>query len=186
MVGQQLILGIDPGLASMGVALVRTGGPGRSRVLAVATLSTGPGEPAGLRLSTLALGLREFCRQACPGTTPPDALGVEDQRGVFLGMSRSGETNASALDVQASMGVAVATVAFWPVAPPVLLVSPRTVKRAVGASGTAGKAEVLRALAAVCDLPERRLTEHEADAVAVAVAAAPRIRLATLREAGAG
>ncbi|MBI5246442.1 MAG: crossover junction endodeoxyribonuclease RuvC, partial [Elusimicrobia bacterium] len=60
------VLGVDPGLAATGWAVLEPG-PGRPRVVASGTLRTAPSDDLGSRLALIARGLRAAIAAHRPG-----------------------------------------------------------------------------------------------------------------------
>jgi crossover junction endodeoxyribonuclease RuvC len=148
-----LVLGVDPGVARLGLAVV--GRTGRSPSLVwSATVVTDPGVDESLRLLHLARSVR-----AAIATHAPSAVAVE--RVAF---------NRNAVS---ALGVARATGAVMVVAAeagvPVQEYSPTQVKSAVTGMGNADKAQVLLALVRVHGLHDVPTQPDAADAVAVAL-----------------
>ena len=163
-----LLLGLDPGLASCGVALVELAEPVRPVALAVLRTRPSPKrrsilacEDSMRRAAELALGLAAWL----------DRLGLVAVCSEAQSWPRSA---GSAAKVALAFGVLAAQAQARGL--PVLQASPQRVKAAVAGSRTASKGEVAEALAVrfgalpwPAGLP-RGQREHAADALAAAVA----------------
>jgi len=146
-----MVIGVDPGLASTGYALL-TGPPSRPRPVAVGTLRTSPRQPHPERLRDLHDGIAALV----------DAHGVEVaaiESWFIHPMSRAAMAMAEA---RGAIIVALARAGVE-----VVEYSPNTIKQSVTGSGGADKAQV-RAMV-------RRITgaepesDHAADALAAAI-----------------
>jgi len=161
------VLGIDPGFAALGLALVELEQEGeRVRRLEVVTT-----EPSARKLEVRASddNLRRTCELAAA---------LEERIGPEV-IALAVEAQSWPRNAGSSVKVALAWGALAAVAQrhglPVLQASPQEVKRAIAGAKTASKAEVQTALelryAEMPDWPARRdQVEHAADALAAAVA----------------
>jgi crossover junction endodeoxyribonuclease RuvC len=150
----RVVIGIDPGLAATGLAVVASGEGGAAGVVSAITLRTSPGAPEAERLRSVFHAVAGSIREH-----HPEALAVE--RLLW------GRNVGSAMSVARASGVILLAAAE--VGIEVFEYAPLEVKMAVTGDGRAGKAEVRRALArlhGVADLPK---DPDAADAVAVAV-----------------
>jgi crossover junction endodeoxyribonuclease RuvC len=149
---ESVVLGVDPGLASTGLAVVRSGG-GRIEVAWSRTVRTPAGlaEPARLRLVYIALR---------------DAISEHRPQAVAVERVMWGRNVGSAMDVARATGVAMLAAADAGL--PVEEYAPLEVKMAVAGVGNATKDQVRRALARIhgLDAPDQ---PDAADAVAVAL-----------------
>lgn len=168
----RVVLGIDPGVARLGIAAVARGRDGRARVLAAGTLRTPAGIPAGERLRRVHAAVGEAIREH-------GAESVAVERLMW------GRNTSSAMDVARASGVVLLAAAEAGV--PVEEYPPLAVKMAVTGVGNASKEQVRRALrmlvARDAEVPE---DPDAADALAVGVChltQSPLRRMA--REAGA-
>ena len=143
-----IVLGIDPGLHRTGYAV--TDG---LRLLRAGVLETNPADPLPMRLLEVHAGILELAKDAKPA-----AAGVEQL--VFVKNVTNGiavaQARGAALLALAQLGVPV----FEPL--------PMEVKMAVGLSGSAGKAQVGKAVARVFGLQKPPSPDDAADALAVA------------------
>ncbi|HMM49556.1 MAG TPA: crossover junction endodeoxyribonuclease RuvC [Miltoncostaeaceae bacterium] len=145
------VLGIDPGLASTGYAVVE-GGPSRLRVRTAGTLRTGPRTPHPARLRSI-----HDAVLALIGEHPIDSAAIEAW--FVHPVSRSAMAMAEA---RGAIMVAIAGAEIE-----IAEYTPNTIKQAVTGQGAADKAQV-RAMVT-------RLTgtdgdsDHAADAIAAAI-----------------
>jgi len=144
-----LILGIDPGLAGTGFALLS--GPGT--VVSSSTLITNPG-PDGARLLKITRHLRELLAESKPGEASLEEL--------FMGRNAT-----SAIGVAQARGAILAVLEECGI--PVFEYKPAQVKIVITGYGKADKEQIARMLAAQVKLPEGRLDDHALDAIAIAV-----------------
>ncbi len=144
-----LILGIDPGLAGTGFALLS--GPGT--VLSSSTLVTPPG-PDGARLLKITHHLRELLAENRPGEASLEEL--------FMGRNAT-----SAIGVAQARGAILAVLEECGI--PVFEYKPAQVKIVLTGYGKADKEQIARMLAAQVRLPEGKLDVHALDAIAIAV-----------------
>src|SRR6266852_2917992 len=144
-----LILGIDPGLAGTGFALLS--GPGN--VLSSHTVITNPG-PDGARLLIITRHLRALLAE-----NPPAEASLEE---LFMGRNAT-----SAVAVAQARGAILAVLEERGV--PVFEYKPSQVKVILTGYGNADKAQIARMLAAQVKIPEGRLDEHARDAIAIAI-----------------
>jgi crossover junction endodeoxyribonuclease RuvC len=148
------VIGIDPGLAATGLAVVAGGDEGAAGVIRATTLRTSPGAPEAERLRSVFHAVAGAIREH-----RPEALAVE--RLLW------GRNVGSAMSVARASGVILLAAAEAGLE--AFEYAPLEVKMAVTGDGSAGKTDVRRALArlhGVADLPKE---PDAADAVAVAV-----------------
>jgi crossover junction endodeoxyribonuclease RuvC len=144
-----VVIGVDPGLASTGYALL-AGPPQRPRAVAVGTLKTSPRQAHPERLRVLHDGIA-----ALVGEHGVEAAAIESW--FIHPMSRSAMAEARGAIIVALARAGVEVVEY----------SPNTIKQSVTGSGSADKGQV-RAMV-------RRLTgaepetDHAADALAAAI-----------------
>lgn len=148
-----VVLGVDPGVARLGLAIVGRSGRTPSLVWAD-TVRTGAGEPESERLLTLAFAVR-----AAIAAHEPTTVAVER-----VAFSRN---VVSALRVARATGAVMVIAAEAGL--PVQEYSPTEVKSAVTGMGDADKKQVVRALARVHGLVDVPSQPDAADAVAVAL-----------------
>ncbi|MGH2676339.1 MAG: crossover junction endodeoxyribonuclease RuvC [Actinomycetota bacterium] len=162
----RVVIGIDPGVAATGLAVVAGGSGGAAGVVTAATVRTHPGSPEPDRL------------RAVFGAV---AAAVREHRPVAVAVERLmwGRNVGSAMSVARATGVVLLAAAEAGV--DVFEYAPLEIKMAVTGNGAAGKREVRTALErihGVADLP------READAIdAVAVALCHLSQSRALREA---
>jgi crossover junction endodeoxyribonuclease RuvC len=152
-----LILGIDPGLAGTGFALLS----GSNLVLSCSTLVTKPGRD-GTRLLAITNHLRDLL-----AANPPTEASLEE---LFMGRNTS-----SAIGVAQARGAILAVLEECGV--PVFEYKPSQVKMVLTGYGNADKAQIARMLGAQVKVPEGRVDAHAMDAIAIAVCHARSRRL---------
>jgi crossover junction endodeoxyribonuclease RuvC len=161
----RLVLGVDPGMASMGLAAVGTAG-GRSQIAHATTVRTPADMPEAERLlevrAAIATALAEH---------NPEALALESLMW--------GKNIGSAMAVARASGVILLAAAERGI--PVHEYAPLEVKMAVTGNGAAAKADVRRALEKLHGLADVPTQPDAADAVAVALCHLSQSR--SLREA---
>ena len=144
-----LILGIDPGLAGTGFALLS--GPGT--VLSSSTITTNPG-PDGARLLAITRHLRALLTEHSPEEASLEEL--------FMGRNAT-----SAIGVAQARGAILAVLEECAI--PVFEYKPAQVKIVLTGYGKADKEQIARMLAAQVKLPDGKLDDHALDAIAIAV-----------------
>lgn len=148
-----IVIGIDPGIANTGFAVVRTVGA-RMVALDGGLIETSEDERIEQRLGRVHEALGELIRWH-----EPRAMALED---LFFGKNVS-----SALSVGEARGAALLAAARHAV--PCFDYTPQAVKKAVCGSGSADKGQVQRMVASLLGLPEPPAPDHAADAFAVAI-----------------
>lgn len=149
--------GIDPGLAAMGIAILRR--EGRCWVADVCeTVRTEPKTPINDRLHTL-------WRNMPSGSV----LAVESQHHSRAGHAERGTTNAKAQMVERVMGLVWAR-AFMSIAEYPTEVTPAFVRKCLGLKNNATKAQVRAVVVRIVRGIPARASEHAIDAVAIAIA----------------
>lgn len=154
------ILGIDPGTLRLGWGVLALEGVSR-RWVASGVLRPPPRLPRAERLGHLLLGLTELLDRYAPAAVAVEAAFVRRDPRAALAL---GEARGVALALAASRGLQIAEL------------GPLDVKRAVVGSGRADKhqmQEMVRIRLSLTALP----AEDEADALAVALAAADRLAM---------
>src|SRR5712671_2566022 len=144
-----LILGIDPGLAGTGFALLS--GPGV--ILSSSTVVTIPG-PDGARLLKITRHLR-----ALLAANPPTEASLEE---LFMGRNAT-----SAIGVAQARGAILNVLEECGV--PVFEYKPSQVKVILTGYGNADKSQISRMLSAQVKMPEGRMDDHARDAIAIAL-----------------
>ena len=165
-----LVVGVDPGLASTGWAVVEGSGS-RLRAVAFGTLRTSPRTPQAERLLALHDGLAAVLREHPVGGAAMEAWFVHPPSKAAMGMSAA---RGALLVALAQAGVAVQEY------------SPNAVKQAVTGNGRADKDQVRAMVARIVGADPG--TDHAADAMAAAVchAAAGPLRAAMAASGPAG
>ncbi len=149
-----IILGIDPGLASTGYGVISVDG-GRLSHLGHGSLTTSPGEDQSMRLLSIRNGMVDVLSRF-----KPDQAGVES-----LFFSRNVR---SALPVAEARGVILMCIAEAGVT--CADHTPLKVKQAVLGHASADKQQIGAMVRVLFRLaPDKQLTHHAADALAVAV-----------------
>jgi len=148
-----LVLGIDPGTATTGYAVV-LGGECECRLLDSGVLLTQAGRPPGERLQGIYQGVLALARQH-----KPDAAAVEE-----LFFSRNVRT---ALAVGQARGVVL--LALTDAGVPIFEYTPNQVKESVTGYGNAGKRQVQEMVRMLLRLSEVLQPDDAADAAAIAL-----------------
>ena len=159
---ERIVLGVDPGMASTGLATVGGGRRG-STVIRAETVRTPAGAPEALRLRSLADAVRTALAEH-----RPEALAIE--------RLMWGRNTGSAMAVARASGVILLAAAESDV--PVYEYAPLEVKMAVTGDGRAGKPQVRRSLERIHRVDGVPRQPDAADAVAVAVCHLHQARLA--------
>ena len=144
-----LILGIDPGLAGTGFALLS----GPDQVVSCGTVVTRPGRD-GARLLAITTYLRSLLADH-----PPAEASLEE---LFMGRNAT-----SAIGVAQARGAILAVLEECGV--PVFEYKPSQVKIVLTGYGKADKEQIARMLAAQVRVPDGKLDAHAMDAIAIAV-----------------
>lgn len=148
-----IVLGIDPGLATTGYALIASEDPSsRYRVLEAGVLRTPSHEPVPVRLQTIHDDVRQLITDH-----GPDAMAVED---VFFNKNVS-----SAISVSQARGVVLLAGAELDVED----YSPLAIKRQICGHGRAPKQQIQAMVQRLLNLKERPKPDDAADALAVAL-----------------
>lgn len=142
------ILGIDPGLAATGYALLAEDG----RVTALGTVRTRPG-PAGARLLEISSTVQRLVAAHGVGEAALEELFMGQNRTSFLGVAQARGAILCALE---AAGVAVAEY------------KPSLVKSVITGYGAADKRQIARMLGAQVKITEPA-DDHALDAVAIAL-----------------
>jgi crossover junction endodeoxyribonuclease RuvC len=151
---ERLVVGIDPGTAATGLAVVGERRGSSPRVVAAETIRTRAGSPEPHRLRALHLAVTEALR-----THRPSAVAVE--------RLMWGRNTGSAMGVARATGVILLAAAEQEI--PVHEYAPLEVKMAVTGNGTARKEDVRRMLDRFLGIEGVPSEPDAADAVAVAV-----------------
>ncbi len=156
-----LVLGIDPGLAITGYAVVEEEGASL-RLITAGVVRTPAKTPSPQRLRAIYAGLQEIIQEF-----QPDAAAVEE-----LFFSRNVRT---AMSVSQARGVAL--LALVDAGLPIAEYTPMQVKQAVTGYGSADKRQVQKMVQLLLNLSEIPRPDDAADAVAVAICYTHRARL---------
>ena len=152
-VGRSLrIIGIDPGTRHVGYGVVECRGLGLSRLESGCIAP--PNGPLPGRLLAIHLGLREVIIRLGPSLAAVETVfaGRNPKTAIAIGEGRG-----AALLTAAEHGLEVSGY------------EPALVKRAVAGSGRADKEQVRSMVRVLLALPEPPATDHEADALALAI-----------------
>lgn len=168
MPGGLVVLGIDPGTATMGYGVVSSAPGGVARLTECGVVRTRATSTFAVRLGTVYDGVCELIARH-----QPDAIAVE---GLFHGRNAR-----SALLLGHARGVVL--LAAERAARPVMEISPAEVKRAVTGTGSAGKTQVSAMVTRLLGLASPPSPSDASDGVAIALTCLmrmqPRIRLGT-------
>ena len=151
---ERVVLGIDPGTAATGVAVIAGGNGASPRVAAATTIRTSAGSPEAERLLTLHRAIAALLEDHRPEATAIERL-------------MWGKNVGSAMSVSRASGVALLAAAERGV--PIHEYAPLEVKMAVTGDGGASKQQVRRALQRLHRLDGVPTEPDAADAVAVAL-----------------
>jgi Holliday junction resolvasome RuvABC endonuclease subunit len=160
-----LVLGVDPGYAACGLALIDHT-PQRCRALQLETVRTEPSEQLKARLHTVWRRAGHVIYSRSP---PPAVLAIEAQARAQAGARERGTTSYEALAVREVVGLLRALA--WQHGLALVEVEPATWRACLGLRVTAEKAQVKRAVRAVFGWTGR-LSEHAAEAAGVGLAGA--------------
>ncbi len=147
------VLGIDPGLAATGWAVI-VPGPEKPRLIACGTIRTASADDAASRLVKIARGLRDAIAAHAPQVAAVEQALVARSAQSALAL---GQARGVALLIPAEAGL------------PVHEYLPMHVKQAVTGYGHAEKGQVERMVARLVALPAAPGSSHAADAIAVAL-----------------
>ncbi|MBV9467548.1 MAG: crossover junction endodeoxyribonuclease RuvC [Solirubrobacterales bacterium] len=148
-----VVIGIDPGTASTGYGVVRSAGS-RLEALGDGVIETSPTLALERRLAEIHARVAELL-----DLHAPDAVAVEE---LYFGANvrtafAVGQARGAALLAAGQRGI------------PSRAYTPQQVKGAVCGHGRAAKDQVGRMVARLLSLPDSPLTDHAADALAVAI-----------------
>jgi crossover junction endodeoxyribonuclease RuvC len=148
-----IVLGLDPGTADTGYGVVESAGS-RLRALSSGVIKTRPGTPLEQRLADIHDAVGDLLDRH-----QPDAVAVEE---LYFGANVR-----TAFAVGQARGVML--LAAGQRVTPTRSYTPQQVKAAVCGHGRAGKDQVATMVARLLGLGDPGLSEHAADALAVAV-----------------
>jgi crossover junction endodeoxyribonuclease RuvC len=151
---ERLVVGVDPGMAATGLAVVAGGPRGQAEIVSATTVRTRADAAEGDRLQEVYRALRDALE-----AVRPEAVAVE--------RLMWGRNVGSAMGVARATGVMLLAAAEAGV--PVREYAPLEVKMAVAGSGSAGKPQVRQALRRLHGLSDTPRDPDAADAVAVAL-----------------
>ncbi len=148
-----LILGIDPGLAATGYAVIDIAEP-HAAPRALGEVRTRSAEPLGQRLRAIHGGIAEVVAQHRPAMVSVETLFARVNVKTVLQMAQA-------------RGVAL--LAATAHGADLFEYSPAEIKKLVTGSGRAGKDQMMAMVRALVALPDDPLSEHAADALAAAL-----------------
>jgi crossover junction endodeoxyribonuclease RuvC len=160
--GEDIVLGIDPGLGTTGWGIIRAGA-GQFKYVGSGKISTSPAEPMGQRLDKLFRELQDIAKSY-------DVTRCAVESG-FVGKS-----HISALKLGQARAAAILAAQVLQI--PVLEVTPREVKMAITGIGSAAKGQVGFMVSRILGLEFDRGEEDISDALAVALCHAMRAQSA--------
>ncbi len=149
----RLVIGVDPGMASTGLAAVGSTG-GKPSIVSAVTIRTSAGTPEAERVLSLHRAVEEAIAEH-----RPEAVAVESLMW--------GKNAGSAMAVSRASGVILLAAAERGI--PVHEYAPLEVKMAVTGNGAAAKEDVRRSLVRIHGLTDVPTQPDAADAVAVAL-----------------
>ncbi len=148
------ILGIDPGTATMGFALVHEGDGDRLELVRCGVITTPAGQPLAERLLTIHRAVTELIREG-----NPEALAIEE---LFFGRNVT-----TAVSVGHARGVAMVAAAAAGL--PVFEYKPAEIKQALVGYGKASKSQIQEMVRLMLGLESVPRPDDAADAVAIAI-----------------
>ncbi len=148
------ILGIDPGLATIGLGLIEANGPHQMKVVEWLTIKTKAGIPLPERLQEIHKDLAAYVQEI-----KPDLCVIER---VYFSKNVT-----TAIDVSQARGVILTCVAEQAI--PLLEPTPSELKSAVCGDGKADKTQMQTMMMRMLELTEIPKPDDAADALALAV-----------------
>lgn len=148
-----IILGIDPGIARVGWAVIETAKP-NLKTISFGCIETEKGEKPEVRLYQIYKAILVLCKKF-----RPDCMSVED---LFFAANAK-----TAIGVGQSRGVILLAAAMVKV--PVVSYTPLAVKRAVAGDGHADKKQVTSMVMRILKLSRAPKLDDTADALAIAM-----------------
>lgn len=164
-----LVLGIDPGLANLGWALIEWS-PTAVRFIAMGTLFTKPPRTTQERCELLWIGLDGAL--ASLGCAVPELVVIEEQSRAWQGKQKEGKTNANATKARVGEGL----VRGWAIQnrAKLLELTPYELRKGIGVGGHASKELIARMACLRSRAPSSGHRNHATDALGLAVAGAAR------------
>jgi crossover junction endodeoxyribonuclease RuvC len=150
---ERCVLGLDPGLATLGYAVVTDSG-GKFSLVVCSVITTRPDTPLPLRLQAIYQALGEII-----GQYQPREAALEEF--LFLRNART------SLNVGMARGIAL--LALQNAGLPIAVYEPSVVKQAVAGKGNAGKWQVGEGVRVALALPSIPRPDDAADAAAIAL-----------------
>jgi crossover junction endodeoxyribonuclease RuvC len=148
-----IVVGIDPGLANLGIGVVREQGV-TAHYLHAELVRTSSESPSPQRLAYIYQAVKNVLE-----LHKPDALAIEAQ---FFQLQPG-----TAFKVGEAVGVVLLACAQLEI--PVFEYSPKEVKAAVVGTGNASKEQIIYMVRAMLQLPKTPTSNHAADALALAL-----------------
>lgn len=147
------IIGIDPGLATIGIGLIEAESSHNLQAIEWLTIETEAGLPLARRLNEIADDLKEFLQE-----TQPEMAVIEK---LYFSVNEK-----TALDVAQARGVILATVAAHGI--PLLEPTPPELKSCIAGDGSADKRQMQDMVKILLKLQEIPKPDDAADALALA------------------
>jgi crossover junction endodeoxyribonuclease RuvC len=164
------IIGIDPGVATVGFGLVDAEG-NRQKLLTCGVISTPPGQRLSVRLNQIFEDLTELIR-----SYSPDSMAVEE---LFF------NTNLTT-GISVAHGRGIILLAGCRSGLPIFEYTPLQIKQAVVGYGRAEKNQVIDMVRRILNMPTPPKPDDAADALAVALCHARSITSLLMSERGGG
>lgn len=164
-----LVLGIDPGWAHVGFALVERGkfGPRGFSVPRARTLSFDARHRPADRSRAIVEALTDLMTDVYGDARAVDLIAIEDQRQSQIGQAKAGRFTSANSRVNEVVGMVTAVAQIRNV--PLVELGPATWKKQIGAGGRADKATVSRVVTTwLGDLG--KTSQHARDAAGIALA----------------
>jgi crossover junction endodeoxyribonuclease RuvC len=148
------ILGIDPGIACTGYAVLESGEDGKIALIELGVVKTKPDSPIAERLKTIFEGVSEVI-----ASLDPEYMAIEE---VFVGKNvqsalKLGQARGAAIVAGAKAGLEVSEY------------SPREVKQNITGNGNASKEQVQFMVTSILKLDKAPKPNDATDAVAIAI-----------------
>ncbi len=159
------IIGIDPGLAIVGIGLIEAKSPHDMEVLDYFTIETTSGTPLAQRLKEIGDDLRTFLQESQPELAVIEKL--------YFSVNEK-----TALDVAQARGVILSAVADREIT--IIEPTPPELKSCISGDGSADKKQMQQMVKMIFNLTEIPKPDDAADALALAAFGAFRGKLATV------